>query len=184
MFKCINLLTLFILLIIIVCIYNPRKICRSIRLPFVNNILFNYCGFLLPLFSSLVLIFSYNVYVKHLVLLSSLAVVIAVMHTYVANKMILINVVRYSVLLTFLSILILSMRSAIEDVYYLLPFSSVVGIALGCDIIPYIFMYRRLKNEHKVLIVGGYVVLDSINISLILVLIILFIFKLLSNSII
>ncbi|MEM1542089.1 MAG: DUF1614 domain-containing protein [Ignisphaera sp.] len=157
------------------CIANPKKVCRSIRLPLINGIAINCCGFLLPLYSTLVLMICKTVEIQHLILLLSLAIAIAVVHTYATEKMILVNVVRYTLSFVLLSIAI----TYSEDIYYILPFSTIMGIVLGSDILPSIFMYRSLESESKVLVIGGYMALDSIPISLIISLSILSIFRIL-----
>ncbi len=173
--NCLNILTITFLAIVMPCIANPKKVCRSIRLPLINGIAINCCGFLLPLYSTLVLMICKTVEIQHLILLLSLAIAIAVVHTYATEKMILVNVVRYTLSFVLLSIAI----TYSEDIYYILPFSTIMGIVLGSDILPSIFMYRSLESESKVLVIGGYMALDSIPISLIISLSILSIFRIL-----
>ncbi|MEM4441953.1 MAG: hypothetical protein QXN02_03455 [Ignisphaera sp.] len=171
--NCLNILTITFLAIMVPCIANPRKVCRSIRLPLINGIAINYCGFLLPLYSTLILMICRAIQIQYLILLLSLAIAIAVVHTYTTEKMILVNVIRYSLSFVFLSMVI----THSEDIYYILPFSTIMGIALGSDILPAIFMYRSLESEGKVLVIGGYMALDSIPISLIISLSILLVFR-------
>jgi hypothetical protein len=85
-----------------------------------------------------------------------------------------VNVPRYFIAITSLIIALLGLDTA----YYLLPFAVVTGIILGTDIIPYTVMSVRSREKRKI-IIGGFMALDSITLSLIFSLTILTTIKLL-----
>lgn len=170
----IPLYTITIFLIFIVpSVINPQYVCRSIFIPFSKRILVNYCGFVLPFIASVIIMIYSNINLKHLILLTSMSTAFASLHTYVTKRMILVNILRYCLSFVSLSIAILS------NVHHILPFASVMGIFIGSDLIPFLILNKLNRNNTKAMIVGGFMALDSIALSFVLVTSILMVFHLL-----
>jgi hypothetical protein len=161
-----------VLLHVMPSIFSPQHVCKAI--PITKRIYLNYCGALLPLLIALT-IFVQNIVRWDYVLLSVVfSITLSVLHTYVTDRFTLVNVPRYFIAITSLIIALLGLDTA----YYLLPFAVVTGIILGTDIIPYTVMSVRSREKRKI-IIGGFMALDSITLSLIFSLTILTTIKLL-----
>jgi len=157
-----KLFIILILMSIILIIFFSRS-CSSIKCTKSFPISFNICGFLVPLFTSLVNISGTYVDLLGFSVLLLLSIAIASFHTFISTKYILVNVVRYCLTHIIISYTIFW---SCEWLPYVLPFSSIIGIALGSDIIPFIFLSISKKNRHRIAIeIGGAKETDAIVIS-------------------
>lgn len=153
------------LLLIVPGIIAPEHVCRSVPVFFTNRVLFNYCGALLPLCSAVLILIYGNASWYHVVVLTSISIALTSLHTYVMDRLILVNVARYFVSFTTLSLAILD----INKLLHVMPFAITVGVIAGSDLIPYIitsFIYK----DRKIINIGGFMALDTISLSLVLAL--------------
>lgn len=147
------------------CIKCIKKLHCNIRIPYIRSVLFNYCGFILPLVVSVVPLFYRTPDPIYVLVLISLSISLASLHTYITKRTVLINVVRYC--LTFITMSIALLYD--KNILYSLPLASVLGVAIGSDIIPYIITKTRNRKAADIcIIIGGYANLDSIVIAFIL----------------
>ncbi|MEM1526254.1 MAG: hypothetical protein QW775_00430 [Ignisphaera sp.] len=154
-------------------IISPRHICRSVS--FTKYIFFNYCGALLPLLSSTLVLTYRGIAYPEIMLLVSLSITISSLHTYVTSKLVLVNVARYFATLTSLSLAIFDI-----NIIYLLPFTAVVGLIVGADLLPY-FVNTFINKNRKAVIIGGFMALDSITLALIFTLTTLILLRIFLN---
>jgi len=158
-----NKLSIILILMSIIFIIFFSRSCNSIKCTKIFPISFNICGFLVPLFTSLINIFGTYVDLLGFSVLLLLSVVIASFHTFISTKYILVNVVRYCLTHIIISYTIFW---SCEWFPYVLPFSSIIGIVLGSDIIPFIFLSISKKNSLRIAIeIGGGRETDAIVIS-------------------
>ncbi len=108
-------------------------------------------------------------------LLVSLSITISSLHTYVTSKLVLVNVARYFATLTSLSLAIFDI-----NIIYLLPFTAVVGLIVGADLLPY-FVNTFINKNRKAVIIGGFMALDSITLALIFTLTTLILLRIFLN---
>lgn len=164
-----------VLLCIVPGILSPRYTCRTIS--FTKHIYFNYCGAFLPLLVAIVILVQ-NIVPWHCILLmTSLSIVLSTLHTYLSSKYILVNVPRYLITITSIALVLLDL----DTIYSLLPFTIVVGLLVGADIFSYLAISIMSKNKKRV-ILGGFMALDSIPLTLTFSLIILIIVRILSAT--
>lgn len=154
-------------------VISPRHICRS--LPFTRYIFFNYCGALLPLLSATLILTYMGVVYPEIMLLISLSIAISSLHTHVTNKLVLVNVARYFATFTSLSLVIFDI-----NITYLLPFAAVVGLIVGADLLSYL-VNVVINKDRKTVIIGGFMALDSITLSLIFTLTTLILLRIFLN---
>lgn len=156
---------LFVLLVpifITIVLFFSRD-CSSIRCIKVLPISFNICGFLIPLLASLINMSEMCIDLLGFGILLLLSIAIASFHTFISTRYVLVNIVRYCLTYTIISYAIFW---RCEWFPYVLPFSNIIGIVLGSDIIPFIFLSTRRKNEHHMVIdIGGAKEADAIVIS-------------------
>ncbi len=92
-----------------------------------------------------------------------LSIVIASIHTFISTRYILVNVARYCLTHTIISYAIFWRCKWLP---YVLPLSSIIGIVLGSDLIPFIFLSISKKNYYRIAIeIGGARETDAIVIS-------------------
>jgi hypothetical protein len=151
-------------------ILNPRHVCRAI--PITKYIYINYCGALLPLLIATVILLQNLAHWLYIFLALLFSITLSALHTYVTNKFVLVNVPRYFIAVT--STALALFESSI--VYSLLPFTIVAGLIVGADLVSYITTSLWNKDRKKI-VIGGFMALDSINLSLVFSLIILIIVK-------
>ncbi|MCS7111935.1 MAG: DUF1614 domain-containing protein [Ignisphaera sp.] len=134
----------------------------------MDTIAIDLCGCLLPLAVSLFIALNSRIDLGLLAILLTLSITIASINTVLSSRSIVVNVLRHSISLFLLS---LTLFRSYGCYFYILPLVSAIGIILGSDILPYVFMRPMLRNLKKILIIGGAKTLDAINISTILIMI-------------
>ncbi|MCX8168090.1 MAG: DUF1614 domain-containing protein [Ignisphaera sp.] len=162
-------LAVFTIVILLTCVLvNHERVCRIIYLRYLDTIAIDLCGCLLPLAVSLFIALNSRIDLGLLAILLTLSITIASINTVLSSRSIVVNVLRHSISLFLLS---LTLFRSYGCYFYILPLVSAIGIILGSDILPYVFMRPMLRNLKKILIIGGAKTLDAINISTILIMI-------------
>lgn len=166
------IITLF-LVFILPSLVKPQKLCRSISIPLLNGLFINYCGFLLPFKAALLILININLDVMYIILILSMSIALASLHTFISNRAIMVNIARYCILLIAISFAVIY-----ENIlFYILPFASIIGIVIGSDIMSYIVINFIYKDKKKYMIIGGFMALDSIVLSFILILLMLILLR-------
>lgn len=163
-----HIIALFLLLTI-PCVFSPRKVCYSIPVPLLNGLRVNYCGFLLPLKAAIVILAYGSVNALNVLLLTSISILFASIHTHIAKEMVLVNVARYLISFTAMSFAILHL----SELLYALPFAVVIGLATGSDLMSYILINAKDKRFKGSMVVGGFMALDAIALSFLFTLVVL-----------
>ncbi len=157
-----NFKILVLSLMFIYFLINQRFICRIICLKHLNSIAIDVCGCLLPLIASIFTALNGKINFDIFLVFLSLSITTASVNTILSSKSIIVNVIRYSISLFLIS---LSIFQSYECYFYILPLVTAMGIIIGSDILPYLFMYYKLKYLKKTLVIGGAKALDAISIS-------------------
>ncbi len=155
----------FVLLIpiFIIIVLFPSRSCSSIRCIKVLPTSFNICGFLIPLLTSLINMTRIHIDLPGFIVLILLSISIASLHTFISTKYVLVNIIRYSLTYTIISYAIF-WRCAWFP--YVFPFSNIIGVVLGSDIIPFVFLSIIKRDKpHITIDVGGAREVDAIVIS-------------------
>ncbi len=173
-----NLIVMMMAIIFSCILINHKNVCRVVYFRHLDTIAIDLCGCLLPLIASLIIALSSRIDAILFVIFLSLSVMIASINTVLSSKSIIVNVFRYSISLFLLS---LTLFRSYDCYFYVLPLVSAIGIILGSDILPYIFMRPILKDSKKILVIGGAKSLDAINISTILTMIMIAIYIIFSK---
>lgn len=153
-------------------IASPRRFC--IAIPITKYVYVNYCGALLPLLISIVVLVQSALPWYYALLITSLSIALSALHTYVSKNYVLVNVPRYLVAVTSTTLALLEPNIT----YTLLPFVIVIGIIIGSDLFSYLAI-RVTHKSRKSLVIGGLMALDSISLSLLFSLTILTVIRML-----
>lgn len=146
-------------------IINPELSCRSIPVLFLTRVSFNYCGAVLPLCAAVLILVHSNTPWYYVLVLTSISTALTSLHTYVTDKLILVNVARYFASFITLSLSVLDM----DRLIHVMPFAITVGLIAGSDLIPYI-VTSLVNKDRKSISIGGFMALDAISVSLVLAL--------------
>ena len=150
-----------VLILVLASVIVPGKVCRSIPLIPLKGLFIDLCGFVAPITAAVTILVCGSLNVPELMLMVSISTALAILHTYITKKTVLVNIARYVTTFLALSLAILD----VERLLFITPFAVVIGIALGSDLMTYIISYGSNKNGNRGLIIGGYKFLDSIAIS-------------------
>lgn len=161
-----NLIILVVAITFVYVSVNHRAVCRVVYLQNVNTIAIDFCGCLLPFIASLIIALSSSIDIKLFTILLSLSTMIASINTVLSSRSIIVNIFRYSISLFLISVVLFQSNNYY---FYALPLITIMGIIIGSDILPYIFIHPGLRKLRKTLVIGGAKALDAINISTILV---------------
>lgn len=146
----------------------PERVCKSVPVLFSHRVLLNYCGSILPLCAAILILVHGDISWYYVVALTSISIALTSLHTYVMDKLILVNVARYFTSFVTLSFAILGM----DKLLHVMPFAITIGVIAGSDLIPYIVTSLVNKNR-KTINIGGFMALDTISVSLMLAIAIL-----------
>ncbi len=132
---------------------------KILRVPMGKSLAIDLCGALVPILLALTSALS----VPHILaaILIPLSISIAMITSLSTMSKVLLNVVRFILILTCLSIPVIPQQVALAW----LPLATVMGIALGSDLLPYILILRGQHHKHSVFVIGGAGLCDAIAIS-------------------
>lgn len=156
------------LAVLVYVLIDCKRVCRILHLQYLNTIAIDSCGCILPLATSLFIAFNSRIDIALLTILLSLSTAIASINTVLSSRSIIVNVIRYTISLFLLSLTLFQSHNCY---FYILPLASATGVIVGSDILPYMFIRPMLKSSGKMLVVGGAGMLDAINISTAIVMI-------------
>lgn len=156
-------------LVVVRAYYEKAKVMEP-RRPFIafGRVALHWHGALVPLVQSLsvlpLAVLLGPLRLNTLVIATSLAITISLVNTSLSSACVMVNAIRYSIAYFFL---VISVVSPLEraPLYYLLPFTTQIGVILGSDMLAYLLLRRNLLGSGKLLIVGGAGDLDAIAIS-------------------
>jgi len=149
---------------IIVYYLKLRSQGRALVMVLSHNLAIDVCGALIPMILALIPVLTVPsptyTQIICLIALSISAAMITSLST--TNKM-LINVIRFVLMLTCLSIPFVDPLTMLTWI----PLISVLGITVGADVIPYFLVLRRnsIENDERVFVIGGAGLLDAIVLS-------------------